>query len=331
MTVKTSLIMTVYNRERYVETAIKSVLAQTQPDFELLIWDDGSSDRSLQIAYDYAHIDRRIRVFAAKHRGRVQSLRQAHDQAQGTYVAWMDSDDWLAPTALAETEAILDQRPEVGMVYTHHDIMDADGRLLGLGKRCKIPYSPQRLLVDFMVFHFRLFRRSLHEQVGSIDVSIPYAVDYDLCLKLSEVGEIYALPVSLYRYRQHDDSISWGKRLEQIDCSRRSIEQALQRRGLSDRYEIQVELVGRFQLRSKSGANAGANAGADPDLKSGSSSDSSHKSASDSESSSGTETELKAEPKREIPNDTKSGVKSRAKVGAKSGFNSRSNSESKPG
>ncbi|HBL10267.1 MAG TPA: filamentous hemagglutinin, partial [Cyanobacteria bacterium UBA11162] len=103
MAVPISIIITTYNRDRYLGGAIESVLSQTQGDFELLIWDDGSTDNSLAIAHDYATRDQRIRVVGAKHQGRGISLKEAIAQTHGTYIGWVDSDDLLAPTALAET------------------------------------------------------------------------------------------------------------------------------------------------------------------------------------------------------------------------------------
>jgi glycosyltransferase involved in cell wall biosynthesis len=78
MSPRVSLITTVYNRAQYLGCAIESVLAQTFADFELIIWDDGSTDGSLEVAQEYALQDQRIRVIAAPHQGRVQSLFDAH-------------------------------------------------------------------------------------------------------------------------------------------------------------------------------------------------------------------------------------------------------------
>jgi len=70
-----SLVMTVYNGERYLAEAVESVLAQTRRNFELVVWDDGSTDRTLEIARDYAKLDDRVRVVAAKHLGRTRRSR----------------------------------------------------------------------------------------------------------------------------------------------------------------------------------------------------------------------------------------------------------------
>jgi glycosyltransferase involved in cell wall biosynthesis len=154
MPVLISLVITVYNRERYLSEAIESVLAQTRQDFDLLIWDDGSTDNSVEIAKEYAKRDRRIRVVAAEHQGRTPSLKEALAQTKGSYIGLVDSDDLLAPTALEETATVLEADPVVGLVYTDYMDIDRQGKVIGYGNRCRVPYSKERLLIDFMTFHF---------------------------------------------------------------------------------------------------------------------------------------------------------------------------------
>jgi len=113
----------------------------------------------------------------------------------------VDSDDALAPTAVEETAAVLDHEPSVGMVYTDHVMVDESGRLLGLGARCAIPYSKDRLLVDFMTFAFRLLRRGVYDAAGGVEESFATAHDYDFCLRVSEVAQIRHLARPLYAYR----------------------------------------------------------------------------------------------------------------------------------
>ncbi|BAZ02929.1 filamentous hemagglutinin outer membrane protein (plasmid) [Tolypothrix tenuis PCC 7101] len=246
-----SIIMTVYNGERYLDLAIKSVLSQTYPDFELLIWDDGSTDRSVEIARHFAQFDQRVRIVTAPHQGRARSLKAAIKQTSSPYIGLVDSDDLLAPTALNETAAILDARKEVGLVYTDYQVIDENNKLTGYGQRCRIPYSKERLLVDFMIFHFRLLRRDIYDQVGGINEKFELAQDYDLCLRLSEVTQIEHLANPLYYYRYHYESVSHQKRIEQILAARDAINLALQRRGLEKHYELDLQIVGRYSLRPK--------------------------------------------------------------------------------
>ena len=243
-----SLITTVYNRAPFLPACLDSILAQTYADFDLLIWDDGSTDDSLEIAHHYAQKDDRIRVIAAPHQGLARSLKDAIATTTNPYLGWVDSDDYLAPTALAETIAILNSHPNVGVVYTNHLLVDEQGRDKGLGKLCRIPYSKDGLLVDFMTFHFRLLRRSVYEQVGGIDPTFIASEDYDLCLKLSEVTDFYHLPKPLYFYRRHSGNVT-NNQVELIGSVHQAITNALQRRGLDQHYHLKISPT--FSLRPK--------------------------------------------------------------------------------
>jgi len=246
-----SLVMTLFNRERYVGEAIESVLAQSRRDFELVVWDDGSTDHSLEIARDYAKLDERVRVVTAEHLGRTPALKAAIAETTGPYLGWVDSDDLLAATALEETAAVLDRESSAGLVYTDYVTIHENGRARAYGKRCRIPYSKDRLLLDFMTFHFRLMRRSVFDRAGGIDDSFRCAEDYDLCLRLSEITEVRHVRKPLYYYRVHRESISQRMRIEQIQCSREAIARALDRRGLADRFEVDLQIRGRFSLRRR--------------------------------------------------------------------------------
>ncbi|MEX0269982.1 CHAT domain-containing protein [Leptolyngbyaceae cyanobacterium UHCC 1019] len=245
-----SLVITTYNREAFLDKAIASVLQQTYRDFELLIWDDGSTDGSFELAQAYAQRDQRVRVVKTKNHGRVAALKAAITHTTGTYLGWLDSDDWLAPTALEKTIAVLDADFTAGMVYTDYVEVDEQDQRLQLGHRCSIPYSKQRLLVEFMTFHFRLLRRSLYEQVGGIDGSLDFVEDYDLCLRLSEITQIRRVQEPLYYYRIHGGNASHLLHLEQTLRSRVVIERALQRRGMTHTHKLEMELPARrFILR----------------------------------------------------------------------------------
>jgi len=242
-----SLIMTVRDGERYLAQAIESVRAQTFADWELVVWDDGSTDGTPAIIRALAAQEPRIRAFTGEPLGRRRALVEAHRRARGDLVGWIDADDWLAPEALARTHAA---RTSSGadLVYTDHVIASADGEQRGLGRRTRIPYTPRGLLTDFMTFHFRLFTRAVFERAGGIDPDREIAIDYDLCLRISEVGRIRHLAEPLYFYREHRQQMSTAKRRAQIAASAAAIRAALVRRGLSA-HALDVDLEhGRFRL-----------------------------------------------------------------------------------
>lgn len=256
MTPAISILINAYNRADFIGAAVGSVLNQTRKDFELIVWDDGSTDNTIEAARKIAGDDPRVKIIAGEHVGSVKSLNRAAAYATAPYIAWVDSDDAIAPTCLGDTSAVLDMNPKIGMVYTGYVYMDRTGKVRGPGKRCQIPYSKERLLTDFMTFHFRLIRRSLFDQIGGVDESMPCSPDYDMCLKLSELTEIAYVNKPLYFYRVHNHSISQERRLDQIRASQHAIEKALVRRGLADQYELHVQLVGKFSIRKKGEAES---------------------------------------------------------------------------
>ncbi len=246
-----SIIVTTYNAEKYLREALGSVLAQTFRDFECIIRDDGSSDSSVAIAREFAASDSRFHVVAASHVGRGPALAEACRNCSGDYLGLLDADDILEPTALQECVAHLRSHPETGMVYTNHLIIDGNGNPRGLGHRCRMPYSMERLLLNFMTFHFRLMRRDAYDAVGGFDPDYPVAMDYDLCLKLSETTRIDHLPRPLYRYRRHRGSLSHTHRIEQARYSQRAINAALERRGMADEFVCDLDIQTRYRLRRR--------------------------------------------------------------------------------
>jgi cellulose synthase/poly-beta-1,6-N-acetylglucosamine synthase-like glycosyltransferase len=188
-----------------------------------------------------------VRLVKAEHQGVAPTLKAAIAQTRGAYIGWVDSDDLLAADALAQTAAVLEAAAQVGLVYSDYRVIDAQGQDRGLGSRCRIPYSPERLLVEFMTFHFRLLRRSLYEQVGGIDPSFERAEDYDLCLRLSEVTEIAHLPQPLYCYRQHSESLT-GNHLEMTRWAFLASTAALQRRGMAQTHCLELTCDQQFRL-----------------------------------------------------------------------------------
>ncbi|MEM9537533.1 MAG: glycosyltransferase [Cyanobacteria bacterium P01_E01_bin.45] len=257
-TIPISIVMTVYNRDRFLATAIDSILAQSYPHFELILWDDGSSDRSVDIARSYAAQDSRIQLFEAEHLGRVPALARSTVKANGQFIGLVDSDDVLMPTALEKTVEILQKRPDIGMVYTNHAVLNEAGKTLGVGDRCKIPFSMENLLINFMTFHFRLIRTDTFWKVGGFDTRFKSSEDYDLCLKLSEVTTIYHLSEVLYGYRTHQQSMSRAGQLEQIKYTYSAISQALKRRGLNDKLELNLDLQAKYTIQKKTSAPLGA-------------------------------------------------------------------------
>jgi GT2 family glycosyltransferase len=138
----------------------------------------------------------------------------------------------------------------VGLVHTDYLVIDAVGNVKGIGQRSQILYSKNRLLIDFMTFHFRLMRTDAYLAAGGIDPLMELAEDYDLCLRLSEITQIRHLNKALYYYRIHDSNLT-GRQIDLIQWSAVASRRAIERRGLAEQYELDVHIIGRFDLRRK--------------------------------------------------------------------------------
>jgi glycosyltransferase involved in cell wall biosynthesis len=250
-----SIAIPAYNTARYLPAALDSLLAQDHPHWECLVWDDGSSDGSREIAADYAHRDPRFRLLGnGRNNGCPRALSLALAQARGEFVGVLDSDDVLEARALSTMLAFMTAQPHLGMAYSQYVEIAEDGGEIGPGRLFRTPYSPHRLLVEFMTYQFRLIRADAYRAVGGYDGSLDESSDYDLCLRLSETCTIAHLPQSLYRYRIRQDSISRGSRLLQVRTTFDAAQRAVQRRGMERDYGFSLGLRARHVLRPKPGA-----------------------------------------------------------------------------
>ncbi|MFO0083450.1 MAG: glycosyltransferase [Phycisphaerales bacterium] len=255
------------DRERYLRAAAESVLAQTMGDLELVMFDDGSRDASAEIARELAAEDDRVVLVEGVREsvGFARAEQRCHDAARAAYVGCVDSDDVLEPTALELSLGRMEPDPLLAMVYTDHHEIDERGRRIGPGKRSRRAYSPEALLVDFMTFAFRLVRADVVRAVGGFDASVNFAADYDLCLKVSEVGVIERIDADLYGYRMHEATTSASQRLRQIHDSRIAVERAMARREMTEQFVLSLALKPSFELRGREVARGGEPLRLEPD------------------------------------------------------------------
>jgi glycosyltransferase involved in cell wall biosynthesis len=209
-----SLVTIVHNRKKWLVQTLESVLLQTieGSEIEYIVWSDGSTDGSDSVAANYAERFRdagiSYRVISNPHLGFAPSLALALEQTSGEFLGWVDSDDALHPHCLSSMLDFFDKNPLVDMAYSYYNEVDENFASRGLGTRCQISYSNLALMHYFMVFHFRLIRRSIYDRVGGVDTFSGATPDYDLCLKISEQGLIKCNPRALYYWRRHANNLS---------------------------------------------------------------------------------------------------------------------------
>ncbi|MCY3832841.1 MAG: glycosyltransferase family 2 protein [Chloroflexi bacterium] len=209
-----SVIMPVFNREKYVGAAIESILAQTFADFELLIVDDASQDRSPEIIRSYAARDERIRFFQLERNlSQAGARNHALSLAQGAYIAMMDSDDLSLPERLEKQVDFLRANPGIGCVGVGARMVDEE---LTPGFTYRLPLAHPLILLSMfvggsaMLYATILARREFLSEPCPYDPALLPTPDFDLFLRLVWEKRVkYAnLPALLYLYRQHQSSIS---------------------------------------------------------------------------------------------------------------------------
>ena len=210
---KVSIIMPVYNAEKYLREAIESSLNQTFTDFEFIIIYDPSFDNSLNIINSYG--DARIRIIENKKRtGLVKSLNKALRYAHGEYIARQDADDISLPNRLKLQLDFLEKHPDVALLGTGIYVIDENGDKIE--KRIMHPNPKKSLLKGNRFIHGSvMFRKSAIDELGAYNELFKNSEDYELWLRLSQKYDVNNLILPLYKLRSHGSSISSSKIEEQ--------------------------------------------------------------------------------------------------------------------
>lgn len=204
---RVSVIMPAYNVARFIDEAIRSVLAQERVSFELLIADDASTDRTWQRIARYLE-DRRVRAWRLRSRQGAAAARNfLIARARGRYISICDADDVMLPGNLAHSARIVEDNPEVGVVYGDVQRIHSTGHR-GPVRHIFGPHEAWDLLGEHVWNGGALIRRSLIRRVGGYR-SLSVFQDLDLALRLAERAQFRSHGRGvLYLYRRRKGSIS---------------------------------------------------------------------------------------------------------------------------
>ncbi len=204
-----SVVMSVFNGGSFLSQAVESILGQSFEDFEFIIVDDGSNDASASTLDAFQSHDPRIHVVHQQNMGLVHALNRGCALARGKYIARMDADDVALPDRLASEVNFLESHPGVVLVGGAVDFIDARGNMLRTARYPAADKTIRRALLDSSVFWHPtvLFSRKAFISLGGYR-SVPDAEDYDLWLRMAEVGELANLAQVLLRYRVHAQQVS---------------------------------------------------------------------------------------------------------------------------
>lgn len=232
---KISVVMPVYNGANYIREAVESILNQTFTDFEFIVIDDCSTDRSWEILTKYANQDQRVKLFKNEENlGVTKSLNKGLKLAQGDYIARQDADDVSLPERFEKQVALLELDSEVVLASCNIEFVDAEGHSLATFRR----ECDRELIAWYLIFYNYLwghsqvmFRRKSAMDLGGYCESHHYNEDYELWCRLIKVGSMVILPEVLLQRRKHSRSISSEKASEQknysLSQSRHNIKQLI--------------------------------------------------------------------------------------------------------
>lgn len=203
---RVSVIIPAYNHALYIRQCVDSVLAQTLADFEVIVVDDGSADATPEIVRGYGG---RVTLIQQANRGTQAARNTAIRASSGEYIALLDSDDMWLPHKLERQVAILESRPEVGLVYGFAIRVNSEGSpvaggaCMGKGLSGDEPALHQLLVLNHIPALTAMFRRACIDQVGLFDETLVGAGDHDLWLRIAARWEVACIPEPLALYREH--------------------------------------------------------------------------------------------------------------------------------
>jgi glycosyltransferase involved in cell wall biosynthesis len=209
-----SVIIPAYNCASYLERALESVRAQRYPAdrLEIIVIDDGSSDRSPMVAAEYAERDPRVVALRQANAGPAAARNRGIDAARGTLIAFLDADDTWAPDKLAEQAALFAADPELGLVHCGVRFVDADGVPVGRWMR-QTRIARGDILLDYICDFFLITssvmvpKRCLME-VGKFDESLRVGEDNDLFLRIIEKWRVECVDAPMLNRTIRPDSLS---------------------------------------------------------------------------------------------------------------------------
>lgn len=215
ITPKVTVLMPVYNAEAFLAEAIESILKQTYRDFEFLIINDGSSDKSESIIKRYASLDRRIRLISRENKKLIATLNEGIEKAKGEYIARMDADDISTRDRLKIEVEYLDKHPEVALVGSNYTIIDERGKSLVTTNVFTHPDDLRLCLITCNQYGHgsTMFRKSIVEKLGKYDMQALHIEDYDLWIRISQKYQVANIEKPLYKWRKTEGSVT-GSNLE---------------------------------------------------------------------------------------------------------------------
>lgn len=202
-----SIITPSFNQAPFIEATIDSVLGQDYPNIEYIIVDGGSSDKSVDIIERYKN--QLAWWVSEKDKGQTDAINKGFARAKGEIFAWLNSDDTYEPGAIRAAVEFLMANPDVGLVYGECNFIDENGQKFGEFNAAQTDYEKLRQGYVHIPQQAAFWRADLWREVGPLDDSFYFAMDYDLWVRLAKISQIKYLPDRNWaNFRLHSDAKS---------------------------------------------------------------------------------------------------------------------------
>jgi GT2 family glycosyltransferase len=240
-----SIVTPSYNQARYLEQTIRSVLGQDYPRIEYLVVDGASPDGSVEIIKKYRS---KLAYWVSENdSGQGNAINKGLARATGEIVAWLNSDDYYLPGAVSAAVKILDENPEVVLVYGNMLAVDEHGNAFNT-----LEYR-QLTLRDFLCFQIIgqpavFFRREVLEKTGMLEPTFHFLLDHHLWIRIAELGKVLHVPQTWAAARYHVEAKNRAKAAEFGSEAFRILDWAKNQPGL-------VDSVSRVERRARASAH----------------------------------------------------------------------------
>ena len=208
---KLSVILPVYNQEKYLKESINSILNQSYKNFELIIINDGSTDGSEKIIFEFK--DPRIIYFKQDNLGLTKTLNIAINKAKGKFIARMDADDIAGKTRFEKQINYFDKHPDFKICGTWAKLIDEEGNIINYKKTKNTDHDIKKNIIkkNEFVHPSVMFDKNMFVELGGYNNEFKIAQDYDFFIRACKKYKVYNIPEFLIKQRINKESISISK------------------------------------------------------------------------------------------------------------------------
>lgn len=196
-----SVVVPSYNQAPFLERTLRSIVDQRYPNLEIIVMDGGSTDGSLQICERYSDFISHLE--SGPDGGQSAAIAKGFSLATGEYISWLNSDDTYSPGALIALGSALAANPRIDFIYGNTHLIDDADRVVAYKRSARYVAGVMRYAFLTVPQMSAFWRRSLYEEVGGIDTTLRFCMDYDLFVRMAARSAPVRIDTDIGNFRLH--------------------------------------------------------------------------------------------------------------------------------